>query len=76
VVLFGVLECGYSLVAQTESDPGDADRGNRLLHALFARRWVGDGDRTRDIQVHNLASARRVELFREQKRQMTACSAG
>jgi hypothetical protein len=54
---FRVLEGGYSLVPYAESDSGSDGCGNRLLHALDARRWVGDGDRTRDIQVHNLVSS-------------------
>jgi hypothetical protein len=30
---------------------------NRLLHAPEAPRWVSDGDRTRDLQGHNLVSS-------------------
>jgi hypothetical protein len=41
---------------------------NRLLHALNAPRWVGDGDRTRDIQVHNLVSSWRSWMHGEWKR--------
>lgn len=53
-----------------ESDSGSDGCGNRLLPALDAPRWVGDGDRTRDIQVHNLVSGWSVPLFREWKRRM------
>jgi hypothetical protein len=41
---------------------------NRLLHALDAPRWVGDGDRTRDIQVHNLVSSRLPWIYGKGKR--------
>lgn len=41
---------------------------NRLLHAPQGPRWVGDGDRTRDIQVHNLVSSRLPWIYCEGKR--------
>lgn len=65
-----VLEGEHNLVPQTESDPDRASGWNRLLQALIAPRWVGDGDRTRDIQVHNLVSGWCAALFREWKRRM------